>query len=77
MIPYGRPLTEELKPEENKEDGIGAADDSVKTTLRSAKSVKDMITTQLKHTISLQLALRASINIAEDVSNCHAERKRG
>eukprot|EP00535_Pseudo-nitzschia_heimii_P007991 CAMPEP_0197178156 /NCGR_PEP_ID=MMETSP1423-20130617/3523_1 /TAXON_ID=476441 /ORGANISM="Pseudo-nitzschia heimii, Strain UNC1101" /LENGTH=851 /DNA_ID=CAMNT_0042627841 /DNA_START=89 /DNA_END=2644 /DNA_ORIENTATION=+ len=33
----------------------------------------DQLTSLLKHTTSLRLALRASINIAEDISNRHAE----
>lgn len=42
-------------------------------TLKQACGVSDAITTQLKHTTSLRLALRASINIAEDLSNRHAQ----
>lgn len=48
-------------------------DPSVKQTLESAVLKSDQLTNLLKHTTSLRLALRASINIAEDISNRHAE----
>ena len=48
-------------------------DTPVKQTLRTALETSDILTQQLKHTTSLRLALRASINIAEDISNRHAE----
>lgn len=45
----------------------------VATTLDDAILKSDHLTHLLKHTTSLRLALRASINIAEDISNRHAE----
>jgi conserved oligomeric Golgi complex subunit 3 len=48
-------------------------DESVTETLQTAVKNADHVTTLLKHTTSLRLALRASINIAEDISNRHAE----
>jgi len=58
-------------------DGEQAAnsptEDPVKVTLSQALSIGDTLTNQLKHTTSVRLALRASINIAEDISNRHAD----
>jgi conserved oligomeric Golgi complex subunit 3 len=50
-----------------------AFDETVTETLETALKKSDHVTTLLKHTTSLRLALRASINIAEDISNRHAE----
>lgn len=47
----------------------GSVQDSLKRTLVAS----DHETVLLKHTTSLRLALRASINIADDISNRHAE----
>jgi len=44
-----------------------------KIALENATLKSDHLTSLLKHTTSLRLALRASINIAEDISNRHAE----
>ena len=44
-----------------------------KIALVNAIQNSDHLTSLLKHTTSLRLALRASINIAEDISNRHAE----
>jgi len=44
-----------------------------KIALENAIQNSDHLTSLLKHTTSLRLALRASINIAEDISNRHAE----
>jgi len=44
-----------------------------KTALGGAIESSDHLTRLLKHSTSLRLALRASINIAEDISNRHAE----
>jgi len=44
-----------------------------KIALANAIHNSDHLTSLLKHTTSLRLALRASINIAEDISNRHAE----
>ncbi|KAG7356051.1 Sec34-like family protein [Nitzschia inconspicua] len=52
---------------------VNAFDKSVTETLRTAVKNSDHLTSILKHTTSLRLALRASINIAEDISNRHAE----
>jgi hypothetical protein len=45
----------------------------VQDTLQQAYQSSDRLTTLLKHSTSLRLALRASINICEDISNRHAE----
>jgi hypothetical protein len=45
----------------------------VTEALDQAWNKSDHLTHLLKHTTSLRLALRASINIAEDISNRHAE----
>lgn len=47
--------------------------DDVQETLATTIENSDQLTHLLKHTTSLRLALRASINIAEDISNRHAE----
>jgi hypothetical protein len=52
---------------------ISNYDPSVKQTLDRAMEKSDHLTNLLKHTTSLRLALRASINIAEDISNRHAD----
>jgi hypothetical protein len=52
---------------------ISNYDPSVNQTLDRAMEKSDHLTNLLKHTTSLRLALRASINIAEDISNRHAE----
>ena len=44
-----------------------------KIAMEKAIRNSDQLTSLLKHTTSLRLALRASINIAEDISNRHAE----
>eukprot|EP00339_Tiarina_fusa_P009055 CAMPEP_0117008848 /NCGR_PEP_ID=MMETSP0472-20121206/8208_1 /TAXON_ID=693140 ORGANISM="Tiarina fusus, Strain LIS" /NCGR_SAMPLE_ID=MMETSP0472 /ASSEMBLY_ACC=CAM_ASM_000603 /LENGTH=818 /DNA_ID=CAMNT_0004710987 /DNA_START=23 /DNA_END=2479 /DNA_ORIENTATION=+ len=54
------------KSDETKEDGV-------RNCLAHATENSDHLTHLLKHTTSLRLALRASINIAEDISNRHAE----
>mmetsp|Transcript_1833 Transcript_1833/g.2706 ORF Transcript_1833/g.2706 Transcript_1833/m.2706 type:complete len:848 (+) Transcript_1833:73-2616(+) len=43
------------------------------TTMSRAYKTCDQVTTVLKHSTSLRLALRASINICDDISNRHAE----
>ena len=48
-------------------------EEPVTDTLQMAVKNADHLTHILKHTTSLRLALRASINIAEDISNRHAE----
>lgn len=48
-------------------------DPAVKETMEKASKEADHLTSLLKHTTSLKLALRASINIAEDISNRHAD----
>lgn len=42
-------------------------------TLQQSDVVIEQLTQQLKHTTSLRLALRASFNIAEDISNRHTD----
>jgi conserved oligomeric Golgi complex subunit 3 len=51
----------------------GTTDDVVQMTLAAALETSDNLTHQLKHTTSLRLALRASVNIADDISNRHAD----
>jgi hypothetical protein len=46
---------------------------TTEVALEKALQNSDHMTRLLKHTTSLRLALRASINIAEDISNRHAE----
>lgn len=48
-------------------------DPAVKDIMETAMQKSDHLTSLLKHTTSLKLALRASINIAEDISNRHAD----
>ena len=48
-------------------------EDEVHTALSQATAKSDHLTNLLKHTTTLRLALRGSINIAEDISNRHAE----
>ena len=57
----------------SKTDAEEKEEDEVQTALSEATSKSDHLTNLLKHTTSLRLALRASINIAEDISNRHAE----
>ena len=49
------------------------SDSNAKIMLDDAIDKSGDLTNLLKHTTSLRLALRASINIAEDISNRHAE----
>ena len=53
--------------------GDSSTNDTVQDTLKKTLQTTNHITTVLKHSNSLKLALRASINIAEDISNRHAE----
>ncbi len=53
--------------------GGGNGNAPTKVALENAIQTSDHLTSLLKHTTSLRLALRASINIAEDISNRHAE----
>ena len=53
--------------------GNTSSDDIVQATLGQTLQTTTHIATILKHTNSFKLALRASINIAEDISNRHAE----
>eukprot|EP00531_Pseudo-nitzschia_arenysensis_P006063 CAMPEP_0116147324 /NCGR_PEP_ID=MMETSP0329-20121206/17692_1 /TAXON_ID=697910 /ORGANISM="Pseudo-nitzschia arenysensis, Strain B593" /LENGTH=849 /DNA_ID=CAMNT_0003643241 /DNA_START=138 /DNA_END=2687 /DNA_ORIENTATION=- len=51
----------------------GNGNTPTKVAMENAIQTSDHLTSLLKHTTSLRLALRASINIAEDISNRHAE----
>ena len=51
-----------------KEDAV-----MVQDTLRETDKVVSTLTTQLKYATSLKLAVRACINIADDISNRHAD----
>jgi len=53
--------------------GKSSSESVVASTLEKTVETTDQITALLKHTTSLRLALRASINIADDISNRHAE----
>lgn len=55
------------------QDDSKQEDPIVCDTLRETATVVNKLTKQLKYTTSLRLAVRASINIAEDISNRHAE----
>lgn len=66
MSPPGSSSTP-MPPSEEKEST------PTKIALDNAIQNSDHLTSLLKHTTSLRLALRASINIAEDISNRHAE----
>lgn len=58
----------------NKTGGDSNSDnDPVQDVLNKSLKASDDLTNTLKHTTSLRLALRASINIAEDISNRHAD----
>ena len=48
-------------------------DPSVLATLRRTSAACDSLTTSIRNAASLRLALRASLNIADDVSRRHAE----
>ena len=50
-----------------------ASNDPIAATLSRTYDTSDRLTTTLKHTTSLRLALRASINIGEDISKRHAD----
>jgi len=52
---------------------VGDQSEEVNQVFEKAIENADQLTHLLKHTTSLRLALRASINIAEDISNRHAE----
>jgi conserved oligomeric Golgi complex subunit 3 len=57
------------------EESTNGKEDSimVQETLRETENVVQSLTTQLKYTTSLKLGVRACINIADDISNRHAE----
>ena len=66
-----------LQPTDDPDISVSTKDQSfsptVQGTLTETNVIVDQLTTQLKQTTSLRLAVRASINIAEDISNRHAE----
>lgn len=54
--------------------GVKVEEDPVVcATLKEADLVMEKLSKQLKYTTSLRMAVRASINIAEDISNRHAD----
>lgn len=59
----------------NSNASVSAKDDDgiLTNAMDEALRKSDYLTNMLKHTTSLRLALRASINIAEDISNRHAD----
>lgn len=68
MLVPSENMEEDWMSVEQEEDG-----NSLSSALISARTLTDQLTLQLKHTTSLRLALRASVNIADDLSNRHAE----
>lgn len=66
-------IESETNNNQSHSDNLPAPSTLVKQTLQQALKTSDHLTQQLKHTTSLRLALRASINIAEDISNRHAD----
>ena len=75
MTPPPPPLlaNSSSRQDEFGQDESKQEDPLVCDTLRETATVVSNLTKQLKYTTSLRLALRASINIAEDISNRHAE----
>lgn len=67
MTPPPAPSVSQIV-DSNTKDG-----DTSQVTLAETLQTSNRIMTMLKHTNSLKLALRASINIAEDISNRHAD----
>ena len=73
---YGHTLQSDKKSNTEEEyvllenEKAGMSNEALQETLQV---VTDGLTQQLKHTTALRLALRASINISEDISNRHAE----
>ena len=63
-------MKQQQQQEEGKSDEASLV---VGATLENTAATVDHLVQVLKHTTSLRLALRASINIAEDISNRHAE----
>lgn len=59
--------------EKEDDDDDDSTDDPITQTLAQTVHLMDRCTVQWKHTTSLRLAVRACINIAEDISNRHAE----
>lgn len=66
-------LADALCPPMNSNDAMRSDGGLVQDTLDKAYQTSDHLTGILKHSTSLRLALRASINICEDISNRHAE----
>jgi len=66
-------MTPPPAPSSSSSIGDVYSEDTVQVTLGKTLQTSTHITTMLKHTNSLKLALRASINIAEDISNRHAD----
>ena len=54
-------------------DSSSSSDDGIHETLQSTIYKTNNLTTLIKHTAKLRLALHASINIANDVSARHAD----
>lgn len=70
-------ISDALTPPCTLDDGISSSDHVhpglVHETLQKTYHTSDHLSGVLKHSTSLRLALRASINICEDISNRHAE----
>jgi conserved oligomeric Golgi complex subunit 3 len=68
------PVTASSRSEDSKEeDDPDGKKRALYHALQETLRVTEGLTQQLKHTTSLRLALRASINISEDISNRHAD----
>jgi len=57
----------------NNDDDTISGGEMVRDVMSKTYATSNQLTTLLKHSTSLRLALRASINICEDISNRHAE----
>ena len=67
--PPAQPQQQHHQQEEKSDEAAGV----VGATLEKTADTVDHLVQLLKHTTSLRLALRASINIAEDISNRHSD----
>lgn len=66
-------IASQQQQQQSEEEKSDEASLVVGATLEKTADTVDHLVQLLKHTTSLRLALRASINIAEDISNRHAE----
>lgn len=71
--PVGATLAHALAPPALKTESWSSLGDDDATTMPQAERVSDHLAHSLKHATALRYALRASLNIAEDLSNRHAD----